>query len=344
MANGNDGPFQDEAIYAGGPGKPPIETGPTDADIIWRYDMAGELLVFPHNVTSSSVVVDGDLVYVNTSNGVDYSHKHIINPRAPSLIALDKNTGQLVGEEASSISKRLHHGNWSSPAIGTAAGRRLLFFGAGDGICYAFDPKPVPDAEGIGILNEIWRFDCNPPHYRALDGEPVKYGKAKGPSEIIASPVIHDDRVYVAIGQDPEHGEGAGALSCIDATGSGDMTTAGPVWQYTAINRAISTVSVADGLLYAADYAGVVHCLDAATGEVRWTHDTLGHIWGSTLVADGKVIVGNEDGVLTILEASGTKKVIREVEFPGAIYCSPVAANGTLYIATMMHLFAIGGE
>ena len=31
-------------------------------------------------------------------------------------------------------------------------------------------------------------------------------------------------------------------------------------------------------------------------GELYWKHDTMSHIWGSTLVADGKVYVGNEDG------------------------------------------------
>src|SRR3954464_12150019 len=59
MANGNDGPFKDEAKYVvkdvlldrGKPTEhpaPPIEPGPRDGDIIWRYDMMDELGVFPH--------------------------------------------------------------------------------------------------------------------------------------------------------------------------------------------------------------------------------------------------------------------------------------------------------
>jgi len=342
MANGNDGPFEGEGEYAAGPGKPPIPMGPTDADIIWRYDMAKDLMVFPHNVTSSSVLVLGDRVYVNTSNGVDYSHKHIINERAPALIVLDKHTGELVGEEASGISTRVYHGNWSSPTAGMVNGQAMIFFGAGDGVCYGFDAVPVPDKEGFGILEERWRFDCVPESYKTNAGEPIKYGTAKGPSEIIATPVFHDGRVYVAIGQDPEHGEGNGALSCIDASAMGDLSRSGPIWRYTDVDRAIATVSVADGLVYIADYAGIVHCLDAETGHAYWTHDTFGHIWGSTLVADGKVFAGNEDGIMVILEASKEKKLISEIEFPGPIYSSPIVANGTLYVETMMHLFAIG--
>ena len=337
LHNGNDGPFQDEGQYMAGAGKPPIELGLTDADIIWRYNMADELGIFPHNVTSSSVLVIDNRVYANTSNGVDYSHKHIINPRSPALIALDKETGALVGEEAAGISQRVYHGSWSSPAAGLVDGRWRVFFGGGDGFCYAFDAAPVEDEDGFGILQEHWRFDCNPNPYKS-----VKYGTHDGPSEIIATPVFHDGHLYVPIGQDPEHGEGVGALSCIRAVGQGDVTKSGLVWQYKELGRSISTPSVANGLVYIADYSGITHCLDASTGEVYWTHDTFGHIWGSTLVADGKVFVGNEDGILTILKAGKSKQVIGQIEFVGPIYSSPVVANGTLYVMTMSHLYAIG--
>ena len=344
MANGNDGPFRNEAVYFAGKGKPAIEIAGTDADVIWRYDMRGELGIFPHNVTSSSVLVLGDRVYATTSNGVDWSHNNIPNPHAPTIIALDRKTGSLVGEETSDISTRLFHCNWSSPSTGRVGDRDIVFFGAGDGFCYAFLPEPVVDDEGIGVLEEVWRFDCNRPHHKLRDGKPVKYATHDGPSEVIATPVFYNGRVHVAVGQDPEHGEGVGALSCIDATGRGDISRSGLVWQYTDINRTISTVSIADDLLYVADYGGVVHCLDAGTGKVHWKHDTLGHIWGSTLVADGKVLVGNEDGVLTILQAGREKKVLAEIEFNGPIYASPIVANGVLYVSTQTHLFAIAGE
>ena len=57
MSNGNDGPFKDEGQYTAGPGKPPIEAGPNDADILWVYDMRYELGVFPHFMASSAVLV-----------------------------------------------------------------------------------------------------------------------------------------------------------------------------------------------------------------------------------------------------------------------------------------------
>ncbi len=65
MINGNDGPFTDERHYWVPVGHPPLEPGPHDADIIWRFDMT-TLPVFPHDAAASSVLVHGDVVYVGT--------------------------------------------------------------------------------------------------------------------------------------------------------------------------------------------------------------------------------------------------------------------------------------
>ena len=58
---------------------------------------------------------------------------------------------------------------------------------------------------------------------------------------MISTPVIYDNKVYIANGQDPEHGEGVGHLYCIDATKRGDITKTGLVWHYDKIRRSIST-------------------------------------------------------------------------------------------------------
>ncbi len=342
LANGNDGPFKDEARYLGSKGKS-VKLGPLDADIIWRYDMRKDVGAFPHNVTSSSALLAGDYLYINTSNGVDWSHVNIPSPRTPALIVLDKKTGKLAGEEVSGISKRLMHGSWSSPSYGVVDGRELVFFGGGDGWCYAFDAKPVKRGRYM-VLNEVWRFDCNPPAYRfknGTDGAKIKYATAKGPSEIIATPVFYKNRVYISIGQDPEHGKGLGQLICIDASKKGDISKTGAIWSYKKIDRSISTVAIAGGLVFAADYAGTLHCLDAEKGTAFWTHDTGGNIWGSPLAADGKVFIGNEEGLLTILAATRKKKLLGQAEFDVEIYSSPIVANGVLYVSTQSHLFAV---
>src|SRR6266849_4907237 len=226
MANGNQGPYTNEAQYVVGPGKPPAKIGPKDADIIWVYDMMDELGVFPHNASNCSLLIVDDLVYSCTSNGQDWSHSNIPSPNSPSFIALDKKTGELRGEDDAHIGPRIFHGQWSSPSAGKVNGRQLVFFGGGDGFCYAFDAKPVKEPDG-SFLKTFWKYDCNPPDYKIKDGKPIKYPAAEGPSEVNATPVFYKNRVYVATGQDPEHGEGVGRLVCLDGTKTGDITKAG---------------------------------------------------------------------------------------------------------------------
>ena len=192
------------------------------------------------------------------------------------------------------------------------------------------------------MLKEVWRCDCNPPSRKVKeDGTPRKFGTDTGPSQIVATPVIFNNRVYIGTGMDPDAGGGKGCLTCIDATKTGDITATGKVWINEQFGRTCSTCAVGNGMVFAADITGIVYCLDPDTGTPIWTHDTGGAIWGSPLLAAGKIYVGNEPGTLTILEAGKEEKVIREAMFDGPIYSSPVIANGVMYVGTDKYLFAI---
>ena len=360
LANGNDGPFVDEAQYLAKPRSekivagpdgpditvvpsPPVTLAPDDADITWMFDMMREVKSWPQDASSCSVLIFGNYLYVGTSNGVDSTHKHIPCSQSPSFIVLDKHTGKLIATDDAGISPNVFHGQWSSPALGVVRGKPLIFYGAGDGFCYAFDPKPAPGAIGApGILKTRWRFDCNPPERRFRNGKQLLYGaNGDGPSEVTATPVFYKNRIYVAVGQDPRHGKGRGCLSCIDATGTGDISATGAIWRYMDIGRTLSTVSIADGLLYVADFSGILRCLDADTGQVLWTHDTGSPIWGSTFVADGKVYLGTERGQLWVLKAGREKQILNTIEMHSPVYTTPVVANGVLYVTSQRRLYAV---
>jgi outer membrane protein assembly factor BamB len=347
MANGNDGPFKDEGKYMGGPGKPAIEPGKQDADIIWQYDMMDELGVFPHNASNCSVIAVGDVIFVCTSNGQDWTHVNIPSPLSPSFIALDKKTGELLGEDDAGVGPRIYHGQWTSPSVGTVNGKKQVYFGGGDGVLYALDTTPTKEGD-TSFIKKVWWFDAVPEEYKKdKTGKPIKYPAAEGPSEINSTPVFYKNRVYVPLGQDPEHGEGVGRLVCVDATKTGDITKTGLIWDFKEIHRSISTVSIdpATGLLFIADFSGFVFCLDAETGKKYWEYDMKAHMWGSTFVADGKCYVGDEDGDLTVLAATKEgPKVLSEVNMGSPVYSTAIVANGTMYIGTQTHLFAIAKD
>ena len=344
QANGNQGPFQDEGQYMVGPGKPKVDVLLTDADILWKYDMMDELGVFPHNASNCSVIIQGDSIFVCTSNGQDWTHVNIPSPQSPSFISLDKKTGELLGEDNAGIGPKILHGQWTSPSLGTVNGKSQVYFGGGDGVLYAIDTKAVKEGDS-SFLKTLWSFDCVPEEYKKdKNGKPIKYPAAEGPSEVNATPVFYKNRVYVAVGQDPEHGEGVGRLLCIDPSKEGDVTSSALIWDYKGIKRSISTVSIdpENGLLFIADFSGFVHCLDAETGKLFWVHDMQAHMWGSTLVADGKVYVGDEDGDFVVLASSKEKKVLSECNLGAPIYSTPIVANGAMYIGTQTHLFVYG--
>jgi outer membrane protein assembly factor BamB len=306
----NDGPVTDEKL-----------TGEFNADVVWRFDMMEEVGTFPHNLANSSPVSYGDLLFVSTSNGQDESHVNIPSPKAPAIIAINKKTGKLVWEDASP-GDRILHGQWSTPSVGKVGGVDMVVMGQGDGWVRAYE---------AGTGKKLWEFDTNP--------KDSVWPKTR--NEIISTPVIYEDKVYIANGQDPEHGEGVGHMYCIDATKRGDITKTGLVWHYDKIRRSISTPAIRDGLVYEPDFSGFLHCLDAKTGQVYWTHDMFAAVWGSPLLVDGKLYLGDEDGDVVIMQAGKEKKVLAEMNMGSSVYSTPVPANGVLFITNRNQLFAL---
>lgn len=340
QADGNAGPFKDEARYMTAAGDEPTPLCATDGDIVWKVDMIGnkDVDAQPHDAADCSPIIVGNYVFVSPSNGVDRSHNHKAKPNAPSLIAVDKKTGKVVARDRAMAGPKIHHGEWSSPSTGKVGGRNLVFYGGGNGVCYAFDAKPIPPKAGqtIGTLQTVWSFDVS-----AAAGRKGLYNSKAGPCEIIATPVFYKNRVYVATGQDPLHGKGAAALACIDATKKGDITKTGAKWIFKGINRSISTVAIAGGLLYAADNSGRVFCLDAETGKQYWMHDTKQPICSSPMVADGKVFVGTDKGDLWIYAPGKKLQVYNKLHIGTAVATTLAPANQTLLVASQNYIYAV---
>ena len=309
----NDGPITDEEL-----------TGEFDADVIWEFDMLEEVGSYPHNLSNSSPVMWGDLLFVSTANGHDESHVNVPSPLAPSIVAVNKTTGEYVWED-NSVEDRILHGQWSTPSVGSIGGVVQVVSGQGDGWVRGYVAETG---------EKLWEFDTNP-----KDSE---WPRTR--NELISTPVIVDGVVYLANGQDPEHGEGVGHFYAIDGTERGDITESGLIWHYDDIRRSISTAAVVDGLVYMADFSGFLHCLDAETGEPLWVYDTFAAVWGSPFVVDGKVYLGDEDGDVVVLEHGREMEVLAEMNMGSAVYATVVPANGALLLNNRNELFSLALE
>jgi outer membrane protein assembly factor BamB len=368
-------------------------TDATDADILWSLDLGQKFGVECHGMPVSSPLVVGDTLFAGTGNGVGENHLDVPAPNAPSLVALDKQTGKLLWSD-NSPGKNILHGQWSSPAY-TDKPVPQVIYGGGDGWLRAFEPN-------TGKL--LWKFDCNP--------KSSKY-KISGDGDrnnFLATPVISGERLYIGTGEDPEHFTGPANLWCLDLRKAIELgktnsdRDVSPVedcfdptdkrnaksalaWHFGGKNerkfalrefrfgRTLSTCCVADGVLYAAELRGMLHCLDATTGKRYWMIDLKSAIWGSPFYADGKVFVPTHGDLFVIQHrakpftldadderakakdgADANKRyrdairdvektvVIRKVEFDSPIPGTPSAVNGVLYVATDKTLYAIRKE
>ncbi|HUG70881.1 MAG TPA: PQQ-binding-like beta-propeller repeat protein [Pirellulaceae bacterium] len=354
-----------------------------EADVVWSFDMMAELSVSQHNMCSCSVTALGDILFVNTSNGLDETHINLPQPNAPSFIAMDKTTGEVYWTDKSP-GMNILHGQWSSPTVAHLGGVDQVIFAAGDGWTYSFKADKGTD----GKPELLWKFDANPKTSKWILG-----GRGTR-NNIIATPVVYDGLVYVAVGQDPEHGESEGHVWCIDPTKRGDVSSqlamkvegdkrvpiehrrlqavieedgeiavdnknSAVVWHYSQydqngdgefdfeeeMHRTIGTVAIQDDLLYIADFSGLFHCLDAKTGKVHWTYDMLAAAWGSPLIVDGHVYIGDEDGDVCIFKLSAEPhEPLAEINMGNSVYSTPIVANDVLYIANKTHIFAIKGS
>lgn len=375
----NDGPVLDE----------PAE-GTLEADVVWRLDMM-RLGVKQHNMANCSVTSCGSVLLVCTSNGVDRDHTTIPAPQAPSFLALEKASGKVIWSD-NSPGTNILHGQWASPAVVTVDGSPQAVFAGGDGWLYSFAPLG-DGRGGPRLLWKFdcnpktshWIYMARSDRNNLL-ATPVAYdqviliGTGRSPDQGKGEGLLWCvDATRGRSGSDVSHQLGHEGedrtpeqrrIQAVDPV-SGGRVRPNPMsaerWRYGGVDqdgdgklshrermhRTISSVAVKDDLVIAPDIAGVVHCLDATTGAPWWSCDVFAPIWASPLIAGERVVIADEDGVLSIFTLSrdprqamrilpGGKGVpVLQWEMSSAIYGTPALSKGVLFVATQDELHAI---
>jgi outer membrane protein assembly factor BamB/precorrin-6B methylase 2 len=350
----------------------PLHKGQGEPRTIWKLDMVKELGVVlrpvsPMNFAGLTCSIGASWrgrIYVTTGNGVAEEEQAVPAPKAPSLICLDKDSGKVLWSD-NSPGPNILRSQCSSPLVAEVNGRTQVLAAQGDGWLRSFDAR-------TGEL--LWKFDLNPKAAKPL--RPGGRGERCFP---IATPVLYDNKVYIAIGRDPDDGTGVGHLWCIDITKKPrnkdkDLSPvndnfdpraevnrdSGLVWHHGGpvvptpkqvgrefvFGRTMSTVAIHDGLVFAAEMLGFLQCLDARTGRHYWTYDARATICSSPLIADGKVYIGSDDGIVHVLALSRQRKVLARNDMDESVNAPAVFANGVLYVVADWKLYAIrpGGK
>ena len=359
MANGNDGPFTDEGHYTVGPGKPPVEPGPNDADILWRFDMIDAAAVLP---ARRRVLLDAGPRRLALRRHVATAWTGRTT-RCPCPLAPQPDRARQADRPAGGRRRREdRHAAVPRPVVVALAGRGRRQDARSSSAAATASATPSRPVDGrvrqaVSPLEEglVVRLQSARVQVQGRQADPLPRRRQAAPTAATRTtarssararssprPCSYNNRVYVAIGQDPAHGRGKGMLTCIDATKTGDITAdrQGLVLR-RASTAALSTVSIADGLLYVADVAGADPLPRRRHRQAPTGSTTRRPRSGApTLVADGKVYLGTKKGLL-VLAAGKEAKVLSEIHLGAPVYCTPVAANGTLYVASQRYLWAV---
>ena len=178
------------------------------------------------------------------------------------------------------------------------------------------------------------------------------------------APAVQGQPGLHGVGQQPDNGPGIGHLWCVDITKTGDLSEElekgkpnpnnALVWQFGGpapkgadrdytFGRSISTCAVHEGLVYAAEYDGFLHCLDAENGQALLGGGPQGEHLGVAAVGRRQGLPAATTTATSTYSPHGKeKKLVSNVDMEDGMKAAPVVANGVLYLLTDKHLFAIG--
>ena len=317
----------------------PKSAGDDDGRKVWTLDMVKQLGVFKRdagdvgNPICSPLVLDG-LVYCLTGHGSSARYVDLLGNKpfanAPSFIAVDKFTGTLAWS-SDAPGNAIPYGQWASPVGIQVQDITQVVFPGGDGVLYGFHPVS-------GVLE--WSLDCNSPERTAWDSN--HWGTR---CFFDARPSVVDGILYAALGQDIETpADFVGPIVAVDLKPIARREPPVFLWTYEdkKLGHASGEVQIADGRLYAISKMGTLLVLNAITGE-EISQTCFGEscaMLGSPCLFEKRILV-TTDSELLVYSLDDPRKCLSRYQFSEAVENSPVVRDGTVYLTTRGHLWAL---
>jgi outer membrane protein assembly factor BamB len=284
-----------------------------DGNEKWRFnaqDRYGRFSIF-HGIHNSPLL-HKDRIYMN-----------LIHTGGHWVIALDKNSGDDVWKvkrpsDAIQESKEAY----TTPCLWTTNGETTLVVLGAD---YATGHQ-------LSDGKEIWRLtDLNPK---------TKYS---GAFRIIASPVASPDLLVVPTAR-------GGMVVAVKPGAKGTIKPGSEfeVWRVGKGAPDVPSPLIHDGLIYLSRENGVLHCLDAKTGQDLYPQPRLhaDRYRASPVLAGDKIILTARGGVFHVIRPGRKFEVLAENTLPDVFTASPAVAGGRIYLRGFENLWAIseGGK
>ncbi len=273
----------------------------------WSRDIQKEYGQFGLNWGyASSPLLDEGALYVQVIHGMktkDPSYVLKIEGTAGKTLWRVERPTQAIMESPDS---------YTTPVLAHAGGKAEIVIAGGD-VLTGHDPETG---------KELWRGGGFNP-----DNNPFQ--------RIIASPVVAGDTVYAPTRVKP--------FIAYRAGGRGDVTGTHQVWKFMN-GPDVPTPAVDGDRLYLITDRGVVYLLDRKTGAEVYGGQRLrpGTYSASPVVADGKVYIANEDGVVSVFQTGPKFGLLAENEMGEYTLSSVAISGGHVFLRTEAHLYCIG--
>ncbi len=228
------------------------------------------------------------------------------NGAASFIAALDKKTGKEVWKMPRKVQV-----SWSTPLLARTAKRAELITSGTESVI-AYDP-----ATG----KELWR-------HKGVE------------SNAIPSPVANSDMVFLAAGSP------AKIVIAIRLGGTGDLTgTPSVPWKYAKGTAYVPSPILYGDYLYLTTDRGILTCIDAKTGEVKYEGGRIpipATFTASPVAFGGKILMTSEDGDTFVVKSGPKHEILGTNSIGEPVYASPAIADGRIFIRGEKNIYCIG--
>jgi len=199
--------------------------------------------------------------------------------------------------------------SWATPLL-VSNGKQAQVITVGNEFVIAYDP-----ASG----KELWR-------HKGVE------------SNAIPSPVANNEMVFISAGFP------AKIAMAINLHSSGDLTDT-VVWKYSKGTAYVPSPILYGDYLYLTTDRGILTCLDAKTGEVKYEGGRIPvptTFTASPIAYDGLILLTSEDGDTFVVKAGPKHEVLGTNSVGEPVYASPAVADGKIFIRGEKNLYCIG--
>jgi outer membrane protein assembly factor BamB len=269
----------------------------------WQRDFGP--FVSQHGVGISPIVYQGKVILANEQDDAKFV-KGSTRSGKSFVLAVDAKTGKTLWETPRNSAVV----SYATPCVyepknGSAA---LIFASQGHGL-YAL----APDSGNV-----LWEYA------KAFD------------KRTVSSPVLAGDLIFGSCGS----GGGGNFVTALKLRQSGAPE---PAYQIKQSAPYVPTGIIVNDLAWLWSDSGIVTCVTASTGAVRYQERVGGNYFGSPVWVDGRLFCVSTAGELVVVEASDQFKVLHRFPLKELCHSTPAVALGRMFIRTEKHLFSFGG-